>query len=311
MILNTGQRTDIPAFYSEWFYNRVREGYVLVRNPYYPQQVTRYRIHPSVVDVICFCSKDPAPMLPGLSALSAFRQYWHVTITPYGRDIEPGVPDKSAVIEAFHDLSRIVGREAVCWRYDPVFISEKYSVGFHKEAFAQMAKQLSDATGQVIVSFIDLYRKTRRNFPEAREVTKEEKLELGQSIAETGRRLGMRVYSCFEGEVLSAFGVDTGGCMTQAVLERAFGESFDIPAGQGSGARPGCQCLLSCDIGAYNSCGHLCRYCYANEDPELVTRNMRRHDPESPFLIGGALAGDEVREASQESWSTGQMRLAI
>ena len=94
MIINTGQRTDIPAFYSEWFMNRIREGYVMVRNPFYPEQVTRYSLDPAVVDVLAFCTKDPSPMIPYLDEISPFRQFWFVTITPYGRDIEENVPPK-------------------------------------------------------------------------------------------------------------------------------------------------------------------------------------------------------------------------
>lgn len=109
MILHTGMRTDIPAFYTPWFLNRLREGFVLVRNPFDPSAVTRYRLEPSVVDLFCFCTKNPAPMLPHLAALEPFGQYWFVTITPYGRDIEPNVPPKEQVLESFLRLSEKLG----------------------------------------------------------------------------------------------------------------------------------------------------------------------------------------------------------
>ncbi|MBO5998625.1 MAG: DUF1848 family protein, partial [Lachnospiraceae bacterium] len=128
MILNTGNRTDIPAFYSEWFMNRVREGFALVRNPYYPGQVLRYRIDPEVVDIIAFCTKNPAPMLRDdyMEELSRFGQFWFVTVTPYGRDIEPDVPDKDEVMESFCRLSEFAGVKRIGWRYDPVFLSDRY-----------------------------------------------------------------------------------------------------------------------------------------------------------------------------------------
>ena len=142
MIINSGSRTDIPAFYSKWFMNRIREGYVMVRNPYYPEQVTRYRLDPEVVDVLAFCTKNPEPMLPFVEELKAFRQLWYVTITPYETEIEENVPDKAEVMASFRRLSDAVGKRAVIWRYDPIFVSEQYSVEFHQKAFEHMAREL-------------------------------------------------------------------------------------------------------------------------------------------------------------------------
>ena len=117
MIINTGMRTDIPAFYSDWFVNRLKAGFVLVRNPYNPRSVTRYRLAPDVVDLIGFCTKNPAPMLPYMDLLKPYGQYWFVTITPYGKEIEPRVPDKRNVLESFRRLSDIVGVDSIGWRY--------------------------------------------------------------------------------------------------------------------------------------------------------------------------------------------------
>lgn len=120
MIINTGNRTDIPAFFSKWFCNRLREGFVCVRSPYAPEKITRYNLDPSVVDCITFCTKNPGPMLPQMQLLSQFNQYWFVTVTPYGKEIEPGVGDKLKILEDVKALSKIVGRQNVAWRYDPV-----------------------------------------------------------------------------------------------------------------------------------------------------------------------------------------------
>ena len=305
MILNTGQRTDIPAYYSEWFFNRVREGFVCVRNPYYPQQVTRYRISPDVVDLIAFCTKNPAPMIPRMNELAAFRQFWFVTITPYGREIEPNVPPVDYVIEAFQALSDIVGPKAIGWRYDPIFLSETYSLAFHKEAFARMAEKLAGYTDQVVISFIDLYEKTKCNFPEAREVGHADHKELAETFVKTASKHGMTLRTCFEGNELAPLGIDTTGCMTKEVLERAIGQ--ELQPQNANYARPGCTCLIGSDIGAYNTCGHLCCYCYANYDPKIVRENYLRHDPNSAFLIGGPMEGDIVKDAKQTSWLTGQL----
>ncbi len=158
MIINTGQRTDIPAFYSEWFVNRLKAGFVLVRNPYNPKSVTRYRLTPDVVDLIGFCTKNPAPMLSHMDLLRPFGQYWYVTITPYGKDIEPCVPGKLNVLESFKHLSDTVGVHRVGWRYDPILISENWPVERHIKAFAYMAKELSGYTRTAVISFIDMVR---------------------------------------------------------------------------------------------------------------------------------------------------------
>ena len=157
MIINTGQRTDIPAFYADWFANRLREGSVMVRNPYNPKSITRYRLTPDVVDCIGFCTKNPEPMLKYMDLLKPFHQFWYVTITPYGKEIEPLVPNKLKVLESFRRVADIVGPSCMGWRYDPVFISDTYPVERHIRAFEYMAKALSGSTSVAVISFIDLY----------------------------------------------------------------------------------------------------------------------------------------------------------
>lgn len=308
MVINTGSRTDIPAYYSRWFYNRIREGFVFVRNPYNPEQVTRYRLTQDVVDCLAFCTKNPEPMLERLGELEGFRQLWFVTITPYGKEIEPHVPDKARVMEVFKRLSKAVGRQAVGWRYDPIFIDNTYSLEFHLERFEQMAEKLSGYTDYCIISFIDLYQKTKRNFPGVREVTREERQVLGREFVRIGKKYLISIKSCCEGEDLKPWGVDTSGCMTKEVIERATGLTLSLP-GRKQPARKGCACLLGDDIGVYNTCGHGCLYCYANEDREQAAANVRYHDPDSPLLAGRLLPGEKVLDAEQVSWADGQMRL--
>ncbi len=307
MIINTGQRTDIPAFYADWFANRLRAGFVCVRNPYNSQQVSRYRLDPAVVDVIGFCTKNPAPMFPYMDLLKDYGQYWFVTITPYGRDIEPNVPDKHGLLETFKKLSELVGIDAIGWRYDPIFLSERYSVDYHLRAFEQMATALAGYTKTVVISFIDLYAKVRRNFPEAREVDREQQLALGKAFIGIAASCGMTVKPCAEGEELAAYGAECGGCMRISDYEKAIGKRLKPP--KRKGARAECACYLSCDIGAYNTCRHLCRYCYANAEPAGVMARSRLHDVSSPFLVGNYMAGDIIHDVPQKSWIDGQMSL--
>ena len=307
MILHTGLRTDIPAFYPEWFANRLKAGQVLVRNPYNPELITKYRISPEVVDVISFCTKNPAPMFPYMELLQEYGQYWFVTITPYGKEIEPGVPEKEKVLESFRQLSAMVGIDSIGWRYDPIFVSEEYCVERHIRDFEEMAAGLAGYTHTCVISFIDLYQKVLRNFPEVREVCREDRITLAKEFVRIGKRYDIVIKSCAEGTELAQYGVDCGGCMTVSTYEKAIDCTLSVP--NTKGARPECDCVLGSDIGAYHSCGHLCKYCYANYDEATVKNNRKRHNPKSPLLLGELEKGDVVHEEKQESWKDGQLRL--
>ncbi len=307
MIINTGNRTDIPAFYSDWFYNRLQAGSVCVRNPYFPEQVTRYVLNPDVVDFILFCSKNPEPMLSRIDCLREYNQLWQISITPYGRDIEPYVPPYRKVIETASKFSGIFGSSAVSWRYDPIFINNRYSLNFHLKTFAEMAALLEGMTSVCIISFVDLYKKTLRNFPGVREVSLDEQQLLSREIVRIAAEHGMRVKGCAESRDLEAFGVDPSGCVMQKDLEDLTGLKYKIPARKSK--REGCNCLLENDIGVYNSCPHGCLYCYANYSREEVRRSYKDHDPESPLLIGHLQEGDEVKEARQHSYLDRQISL--
>ena len=307
MILNTGSRTDIPAFYSEWFMNRIRAGFVMARNPFYPKQIIRYDLDPSVVDVLVFCTKNPKNMLEHLEELKKYRMYWNVTITPYGKDIEPNVPHKKEVMDAFIELSKKVSVKNVVWRYDPIFLNEKYDISHHLMIFEKMCAYLEGYCKHVIISFIDLYEKTKKNFPEVKEVSFDEQCYITQQFVKIAARHGMDIRLCHEDERLAFYGADVTGCLSKEVLEDAIGEQLIVPTS--SKSREGCNCLLGNDIGAYNSCLHLCRYCYANFDKDIVLKNHKLHDPKSPLLIGKIEEGDEIREHKSISYLDDQLTL--
>ena len=299
MILNTGLRTDIPGFFSEWFYNRIDDGFVYVRNPYAKNQIYSYRLDPELIDCIIFCTKNPKPMFENLEKIDKFNQYWHITITPYEKEIEPNVPPINDVLESFKYLSKKLGKENVTLRYDPIFINEKYTLEKHIESFEYIINSLSGYTTEAIISFIDLYEKTKRNFPKAREVTKDERLKIGKEFARIGNENNIRIKTCVEGTELDKFGIDSSGCMTKEVIERAINKNLNIPKQK---ARNGeCYCLLNNDIGEYNTCAHGCLYCYANSNKKLVKRNLKLHDPKSPILIGEIKEDDIIKEMNQKS----------
>lgn len=298
MLINIGQRTDIPAFYSEWFYRRIKEGYVHVRNPYFPQQVLEYRLDPTVVDCLCFGTKNPQPMLARLDEIKNYRQFWFITITPYGKDIEPYVPHYKDVIKSFQELSLKVGKDCIGWRYDPIFVDETYTVEKHLAIFEEIARELSGYTEQCVISFIDLYEKTKRNFPRVKEVTRSQRHTLAKGFADIALQYHIKIRTCLEGNELSIYGIDTKGCMTQEVIEKAIKEKLILKK---RSVRDGCDCLLGNDIGVYNTCLHGCLYCYANTDRQKVEYMYKKHDPFSSLLIGYIEEGDQIKKVKQLS----------
>ena len=307
MIIFASGRTDIPAFYSEWFLNRVRAGFVDVRNPYAPQKVTRYRLDPKVVDCIVFCTKNPAPIIQHLDELKDFGIYFFVTITPYKKEIEPNVPEKSKVIESFAELSQKIGKEKVCWRYDPIFVDSAYTVAAHIREFKKMCAALSPYTSRCIISFVDLYSKTKRNFPELKEVSEDDQKFIAGSFSRIAFEYGIEVESCAEKLDLSPYGVKKGACVSKEIVENVTNERL-LKCGV-QNLRKHCECLPMRDIAYYNCCPYLCKYCYANYDENLVRKNFARHNPKSSFLIGESRADDIVSEAKQESFRDLQLYL--
>ena len=307
VIINTGMRTDIPAFYSTWFLNRIKEGYVYVRNPYYRHQVTKYLLNPEVVDCLAFCTKNPHPLIAHLKELDSFRQFWFITITPYGKDMEPFVPDKNQVIQDFIVLSEHLGKKSVALRYDPICITDTFDVQKHIQCFSELLPKFKGYTENCTISFLDRYEKVKRNAPDLKEPTKEEQIKIAKAFSKIGAENGIRIYACCEKEILKEYGLDISGCMSKIVIENAIKNTLDVPNMKKK--RSLCHCLLGMDIGEYNTCGHFCRYCYANTNEAVVEENMKRHHPDSPFLIGELEPEDKINEAKQQSWISDSFRL--
>lgn len=308
MIINTGQRTDIPAFYSKWFMNRIREGYVLVRNPYYPSLVTKFLLNPDVVDVIGFCTKNPRPMFKYLDELKPFGQFWYISITGFDKDIEPNVPSIDQVIEDFKFLSYKVGKNAIALRYTPIIINEKYTLQRHIDTIEYITSKLEGYTSLAVFGFVDIYDKLKRNHPEIIDCDDSLKIIIAKEFLKIANKHHMELRLCSKEKWLSSYGIDVNGCMRLEDYERAIG--FSLTQTKKMEARRGyCTCYLSNDIGSYNSCLHLCSYCYANGNPNLVLSNFKKHDDDSPFLIGNISPDDKIRLAKQESWKEIQGKL--
>ena len=291
MILFASGRTDIPAFYSKWFINRVKAGFVDVRNPFNQNLVSR--INFSDVDLIMFCSKNPLPMIDKLKMLKV-PVLFHVTITPYSKDVEPNIPDKRLIIEGVKKLSLVLGIDNVVLRYDPIFLSDKYNVDYHIRAFDKLCKNLNGYVNKIIVSFMDEYKNVRINkdILKYRTFTREDYKKIGEAFSKSAMDNGMSVQTCFEENDLTEYGFVKGECLSHELAYILTGKKF-----KSSNVRKEkkCECVQMVDIGDYNSCMHMCKYCYANYDEKAVSSNFERHDDNSSLLIGSIQSDDVIK----------------
>ena len=291
MILNVSGRTDIVAFYSKWFLNRLKEGYVDVRNPFNPNLVSR--IDFDDVDLILFCTKNPIPIVDKLGDIK-IPYIFHVTITPYKGDIEPNLPSKSKIIEAVKKISTRVGIDNIYVRYDPIFISEKYNIEYHIKAFTKLCSLLKGYVKTIIVSFIDNYKNVRKNLPylKYRSFTEDDYKLIGENFSKIAKDNNMVIQTCFEERNLTEYGFIKGECMSKELAFKLTGKTYKKWQARKGNA---CNCVELVDIGVYNSCNHLCKYCYANYDESKVKENINNHDINSSLLIGHINSDDIIK----------------
>lgn len=296
MILSVSRRTDIPAFYSEWFFNRLKEGFVYVRNPMSIHQVSKVVLKPEVIDCIVFWSKNPKPMLARLDELKDYMYYFQFTINPYDKGMEMGVPRKEGIISTFKELSERIGPKRVIWRYDPILLTESMGVDYHVRYFGEIAKRLVDYTDTCVISFVDLYQKTQRNLKDttAREPSRNEMVEIAGKLSAIAKKYGITIQTCAEEIELESVGIKHGKCIDSALIEDLL--SVKLVVCKDPNQRKECGCVQSIDIGEYNTCAHGCKYCYANFKDGVVAANRVVHDPHSPLLIGNLGPDDKVTE---------------
>ncbi|NQT61265.1 MAG: DUF1848 domain-containing protein [Bacteroidetes bacterium] len=299
MIISASRRTDIPCYYSEWFIKRLQAGYVLTRNPMNYSQVSRVSLSQDVVDCIVFWTKDAENILDKLKYIDTlgYNYYFQYTITPYGIDIEKNLRPKKQIIENFKLISSLLGKHRVLWRYDPIIINEVYTVEYHKKAFTEMCRQLSQYTNSVVISFVDLYAKLR--LKEIQEIPLNTIEILAEVIGSTARKYSIKVQSCCENIDLTPFEIHPGSCIDQSVIEKACGCKLKLKPDKGQ--RKYCNCAESIDIGAYNTCLNGCLYCYANCNDEKIRLNYEKHDPSAEFLLGVKRSTDSIYDRQQKS----------
>ena len=293
MIISVSRRTDIPAFYTEWFLKRMDEQYCTMVNPFNRNQVSYISLKPQDVDAMVFWTKNARPLMPHLDSLTqrGYNYYFQYTVNGYGALLEPHVPPLDDCIETFRELSRMLGPEKVIWRYDPIILSNKTDIAYHKEKFSYILDRLQQATKRVVISIVDDYRKATINFKRLLQENVKVSLikdagevgDLVRHIADTSSAAGLEVFSCAETFDLMPYGVKAGKCIDDALIEKLFGVAagFDKDKSQ----REECGCVVSKDIGHYDTCLHGCSYCYAGT-LNSGRANLAEHQKTSPSLIG-------------------------
>lgn len=310
MILSVSRRTDIPNYYSEWFLNRIKEGYLYVRNPMNIHQVSKIDISPEIVDCIVFWTKNPEPMLNKLEQLKEYKYYFQFTLTGYGKDMESALPHKrDKMIPTFQRLSKMIGKEKVVWRYDPIVITETYTEEYHLKAFYEIASNLNGYCTRVVISFVDLYAKTKKNMNDIHTIDKNkmELIEFSKKLAEIAKSNGMEIETCAELIDLASCGIKHSSCIDKKLVENIIG--CPIKVEKDKNQREECGCVESVEIGTYNTCLNGCKYCYANYSEERVKANRVLYDVHSPILCSKITEEDKITERVVKSIREGQISL--
>jgi len=298
MIISASRRTDIPAFYSEWFYNRIKEGFVYVKNPMNQKQISKILLTPDVVDCIVFWTKNPKQMIPYMRNIDdlGIPYYFQFTLNSYNKEIETNVPLKKGIIDTFRNLSEKIGKNRVIWRYDPVLLTEKVTIDYQIKYFEYLASKLHEHTNKCIISFIDFYKKCQRNLKPVNPIEFNDaiKRQLAESIQSIASKYDLTIETCAEDIELSSIGITHGKCIDDNLVEELCRGKIKIEKDKNQ--REACGCVTSIDIGAYNTCRHGCLYCYANYNKDTVLKNVQKHNPSSPLLFGEVGLQDKISE---------------
>ncbi len=295
MIISASYKTDIPTFYGEWFMKRLRAGFCGMVNPY-GRQIYGVDLSREAVDGIVFWTKNIGPFLGSLAEVKD-RGYPFVvqhTITGYPRELEARVVNAEKTVGYLRKVADTYGKETVVWRYDPILISTKTDFEWHRKNFEQLAKGLAGATDEVVVSFAQTYRKTKRNIDQAsknadfgwrhsEDIEDEELKGLLREVAAIAKSYGMQLKMCSQKKFLVPGLIEEAKCVDKECLEKVAGYEFNEIKEKGN--RKECGCFTSRDIGEYDTCPHGCVYCYAVLSREKALDRYKRHDPESMFLF--------------------------
>lgn len=310
VIISASRSTDIPAFFSKWFINRLHAGYMKWSNPFNAKQVQFISFKKTRLFV--FWTKNPAPLIPYLPEIddSLKNYYFQFTLNNYEPEqLEPNVPPLAKRIETFQKLSTLLGKERVIWRYDPLILSDKLTIDDHIERISLIAEQLSTFTNKLVFSFADIqsYRKVKNNLSKVikyKEFTPSLMHEFGEKLSKLNTRFGFTTATCGETIDLDEYGIQHNRCIDDELMVKIFKQDSELLKFLGykktlfgenwayfkdKGQRKECGCIVSKDIGMYNTCSHYCSYCYANNSKKAVKNNLKRHHPNMEFLVNRSL----------------------
>lgn len=310
MIISASRRTDIPSYYSEWFFQRIKEQYVLVRNPMNPHQVGKVSLSPDLIDCIVFWTKNPLPMLPKLHQLKDYMYYFQYTITGYENDLEGNLPEKwTTIVPTFQKLAEAIGSDRVILRYDPVLLNSNYTIEYHLQFFERLLNHLKGYTKRVVVSFIDFYAKMKQNMKdiEVWSISREQEELLLKAMVQIATEYGMTIETCSESGDYEHLGVLHGACISKDLIEALLG--LPLQVNQDKNQRKECGCVESIDIGTYNTCLNGCVYCYANHSPWSVKTNIQTYQKDSPILCSTITEEDHVYERKIKEFRQNQFQL--
>ena len=293
LVISASRRTDLPAFFGEWFQNRLLAGFCRVRNPFNPRQISRLELSPETVEAFVFWTRNPQPFLPVLDCLDqlGFRYVFLMTITGYPRELERNTPEVEAQIDALQQLSERIGPDRLAWRYDPVLLSNHTDLAWHLQNLDRLVSRVRGHVHHLIISLADFYQKTERHLkelePHGWEFNREPETKPGFSrfladLSQCAAEAHLPLYSCCEASPLfPEAGIKSGSCIDPQWLNEVCHLPLPIDI-RDKGQRPHCRCAPSRDIGSSNTCRHGCLYCYAtrSHDPG----KQPSHDCHSEFL---------------------------
>jgi hypothetical protein len=293
MIISASRRTDIPAFYADWFINRIREGFCMVPNPFNRKQVSRVSLLAKDVDIIVFWTRNPKPMIQYLEELDqrGYMYYFQYTVLDNPRVIDPKSPDLQFSLNTFQKLAQRVGPDRVIWRYDPIVLSDITPTSFHDQVFSKIATELCGSTHSCVISIMDPYVKSLRRLSNLKQIKLSDSLMINDALDSlipamkmTARSNNINLVSCAEEIDLHGRGVLPGKCIDNVLIKNLIGKP--VTSKKDSSQRKECGCVKSKDIGIYNTCINRCQYCYATSDFVSADAQHRDHDSKSPSMVG-------------------------
>jgi len=318
IIISASRATDIPSYYSDWLINSLKRGYVARLNPFNRK---KYYISFQNARLIVFWTKNPEPMISKLKKINEmnYNYYFQFTLNDYPNKLEPNIPSLQKRIKTFKNLSNIIGKEKIIWRFDPLILTEDIDIDNLVSRIENVGSQIKNYTEKLVISFADIkvYKKVqnnlKRNNINYKIFNKEKMKEIAGKIAELINKWDMKVATCAESIDLSEYNISHNKCIDDNLIEKLYpndeklmkflyGRNYnkwiksrsklnfdtnDISKKKlkDPGQREACGCIKSKDIGMYNTCKNLCTYCYANYSKKVVNKNYRKHDLKGESII--------------------------